>query len=97
MDQTDEALLAAARANATKLDNLSESELCDAALLRTTIIVLVEAGATLDLGGDAIMLFETDNRQAWAARADTSRLTDWLSHRQVLSICRNDLPDMRLL
>ena len=97
MDQTVDALLAAARANAGKLSDFTEPALRDAVLRRDTVIVFVEAGATLDLGSDAVMLFQDDNRQAWAAPANGSRLAEWLSHRQVLSICRNDLPDMKLL
>ena len=97
MDQTVEALFAAARANPTKLSDFSESELHDAAVSGDSIIVVVDAGHDLHLGGEAVMLFEADGQQAWTIPADVSRLTNWLSHPQVLSICRNDLPDVRLL
>lgn len=97
MDQNFENLRTAAMANAAKLSGFSESELSDAALRRSTVIVFMEAGTNLDLGPDAAMLFQDETRQAWTATADAARLSQWLSNSHVLTICRNELPDVKLL
>ncbi len=95
MESSAKPLDTALRQHQAKLQGLSESEVRQAADRGATLVVVASVARSFD-AEEAELLLDEGERRIWVCQASCDRLLAWLADDQVIAVCADELPDVRI-